>query len=99
MLFVDRMVFVKSLNTDWVCSSLIVTYSGSLNNTKTTDLNIDFSNSTSVLNAPNAMSYSCGIVQLHGGVNNSDTLTFDNFQVGSCLLISNAAFSVGFSAL
>ena len=72
------MTFSKLLNTDWMCTSLDVTYSGKFDGQTQKDVNVAFNGSHEKIIAPRDMSYSCGDLSLSS---TNVMLSFGHFQV------------------
>ena len=73
------MNFAKLENTDWTCQSMDTTYSGRLNGTTVTGVNVIFPSCRQKVMVPRDMSYSCGNFSLKNG---TTVLSFGHFQVG-----------------
>eukprot|EP00112_Aurelia_sp_Birch-Aquarium-sp1_P009948 Seg215.6 transcript_id=Seg215.6/GoldUCD/mRNA.D3Y31 product="V-type proton ATPase subunit S1" protein_id=Seg215.6/GoldUCD/D3Y31 len=73
-----RLSFKKLPDTDWACSDLKVTYSGTVEGATLTNENVDFPKCPVLVTAPKSMSYACGDLKfkLDGA-----TLAFKTFQI------------------
>ena len=80
------MSFLKLSNTDWTCTNMDVTYSGNLNGTKATGVNVVFPSCREKIVTPADMSYSCGDLSLQS---NKTKLSFGHFQVSAFLPITS----------
>ena len=75
------MSFAKLPNTDWACSAMDVTYSGTLNGYEETGVKFDYPGCLTTVTAPKSAAYTCGSLQLKNV--NDTSVTFGRFQVSS----------------
>eukprot|EP00795_Rhopilema_esculentum_P000379 gene379-10043_t len=77
----STMSFAKLSNTDWACSAMDVTYSGTLGKgTEETGVKFDYPGCPTTVTAPKSAAYTCGSLQLKS-INDTSTVTFGRFQV------------------